>query len=155
IYGIVEFGDDIAQRTAGMAEWYPAVHASSRLLVQFVIGVGVYEFTICFFTVGDSLLLRKHTLELLKSRWFSHVVYNVYASTNVDRSTFLYSLGNTLMKQAFSVFQFFNIAAARLLPVRWMCRLSNAMIAVSSSASSGSRSTISVLQFSLNVLSMS
>src|SRR5690606_39964483 len=68
------FGDHIAQGAARMAEWYAAVHASGGLLVQLFIAVSMYKFTICFFTVGDSLLLWKHPFKLLKSRWFSHVV---------------------------------------------------------------------------------
>src|SRR5690606_33877425 len=74
IHRIVKFGDHIAQGAARMAEWYAAVHASGGLLVQLFIAVSMYKFTICFFTVGDSLLLWKHPFKLLKSRWFSHVV---------------------------------------------------------------------------------
>src|SRR5690606_7740640 len=122
-----------------VAERNAAVHTARGLSVQFLIAIRFYKFIVRLFAGGYGGLFGEGPFKFLKSGWFSHLSVSivVYASTNFERSTFLYSRGNTLINDAFSFFQFFRMNAARLLPVRWMCRLSKAMIAVSSSVSSG------------------
>src|SRR5690606_9430326 len=102
-----------------MAERNSAVHAPGCLPVQFLFAIWLHKLVVRFFPVRHGILLGEGPIKFFKSGWFSHLIFSLlslvfvpkirapyYASTNFERSTFLYSLGNTLMKHPFSLFQF-------------------------------------------------
>ena len=72
IHEVVEVGDDVPQRAAGMAEGDSAVHAAGTLLREFLLREDREELVVVLEPVGDRRVAAHLPLVLHESAWLTH-----------------------------------------------------------------------------------